>query len=97
MTSGMRLPIYVICISYSSGTISASQLVIDSSHPAAQQAVILHDAPSTPPSTLVSQLVSTDGIGSLYITDDTQANGGNPYDSLPTDFSSFVATVNADS
>ena len=83
-------------VSYSSA-ISASQLVIDGSHPAAQQAVILHDAPSTPPSSLISQLVSIDRIGALYITDDTQANGGNPYDSLPTDLSGFVATVGVDS
>jgi len=76
---------------------SSSQLSLGSSTPAAKQAVILHDAPSSPPASLISQLVTTDGIGSLYITDDTQANGGNPYDSLPSDLSSFVATVGSDS
>ncbi|EKM59215.1 uncharacterized protein PHACADRAFT_191536 [Phanerochaete carnosa HHB-10118-sp] len=75
---------------------SPSQLSLGSSTPTAKQAVILHDAPSSPPISLIDQLV-TDGIGSLYITDDTQANGGNPYDSLPSDLSSFVATVGADS
>lgn len=76
---------------------SPSQLSIGSSAPAAKQAVILTDAPSSPSPSLISQLVSTDGIASLYITDDMQANGGDPYDSFPSDFSSFVATVGADS
>lgn len=76
---------------------SASELIISSSSPATKQSVILHDGPSSPPSSLMSQLVSVDGIGSLYITDDTEANGGNPYDSLPSDFSSFAAAVRADS
>ncbi|KAI0772673.1 hypothetical protein BC629DRAFT_1529328, partial [Irpex lacteus] len=70
---------------------SPSQLSFSSSAPAAQQAVILTDAPSTPPASLISQLVGTDKIGSLYITDDSQANGANPYDTLPTQFATFVA------
>ena len=76
---------------------STSQLSFSSSAPAAKQAVILTDAPSTPPASLISTLVGTDGIGSLYITDDTQANGANPYDTLPTQFGTFVADVAADS
>jgi len=76
---------------------SPSQLSFSSSTPANKQAVILTDAPSTPPASLISQLVTTDGIGALYITDDTQASGGNPYDDLPTDLASFVALVAADS
>ena len=76
---------------------SPSQLSFSSSSPAAKQAVILTDAPSTPPASLISQLVATDGIGSLYITDDSQANNGNPYDTLPTQFATFVSDVAADS
>lgn len=78
-------------------SLSPSQLTIDSTHPANQQAVILHDAPSTPPSSLISQLVGSDKVASVYITDDTQANNGNPYDSFPSQFASFVSTVSADS
>ncbi|GJE84198.1 Spherulin-4 [Phanerochaete sordida] len=75
---------------------SPSQLSLRSSSPASKQAVILHDAPSSPPTSLLSQLVS-DGIGSLYISDDTQANNGNPYDSFPSDLSSLAAALGADS
>ncbi|KAI0091889.1 Spherulation-specific family 4 [Irpex rosettiformis] len=75
---------------------SPSQLTFSSSSPAAKQAVILTDAPSAPPASLISQLVATDNIGSLYITDDTQANGANPYDTLPTQFATFVADIGTD-
>lgn len=70
---------------------SSSQLSFSASSPANKQAVILHDAPSTPPSSLISQLVGSDGIGSLYITDDTESL--NPYDSLPSQFATFVTEV----
>ncbi|KAH8106065.1 Spherulation-specific family 4-domain-containing protein [Cristinia sonorae] len=74
---------------------SPSQLTLGSSTPANKQAVILHDAPSAPPSSIISQLVATDRIGALYITDDVQANNGNPYDSLPSDLAAFVSAVAA--
>ncbi|OBZ76981.1 Spherulin-4 [Grifola frondosa] len=71
----------------------ASDLSFNSSAPASKQAVILHDAPSTPPTALIDQLITTDQLKAIYITDDTQANNGNPYDSLPSDLSSFVNAV----
>ncbi|KAF7790890.1 hypothetical protein EIP86_001848 [Pleurotus ostreatoroseus] len=70
-----------------------SQLTINSNSPASKQAVILHDGPTTVPTSLVSQLVRTDGIGSLFITND---GGSNPYGSFPADWSSFVSTVASD-
>lgn len=77
--------------------LSTSDLTIDSTHPANQQSVIFHDAPATPPSSVISQLVGSDQIASIYITDDTAANGGDPYDTFPSEFASFVSTVAADS
>ncbi|KAI0347343.1 hypothetical protein BDW22DRAFT_518571 [Trametopsis cervina] len=76
---------------------SPSQLTFSSSSPASKQGVILTDAPSSPPASLINSLVGTDGLGSLYITDDSQLNGANPYDTLPTQFSTFVSLVDADS
>ena len=76
---------------------STSQLTLSSTHPASKQAVILHDAPATPDSSLISTLIGTDEIGALYLTDDSQITGdANPYDSLPTQFSTFVSDVNSD-
>ena len=72
---------------------SPSQLTINSNSPASKQAVILHDGPTTVPTSLVSQLVRTDGIGSLFITND---GGSNPYGSFPADWSNFVSTVASD-
>ncbi|KAK7695536.1 hypothetical protein QCA50_000172 [Cerrena zonata] len=72
---------------------SASQLVIGPTTPASKQGVILHDAPATPPTSLINTLIGTDHIGALYITDDVQANNGNPYDSLPSQFAAFVQAV----
>ena len=62
--------------------------------PPSKQAIILHDGPSSPPTDLISELIATDGIKALYVTDDTEANGG-PYNNLPTDLDSFVSTVEA--
>ena len=76
--------------------LSTSQLTINSNSPASKQAVILHDGPTTVPSSLVSTLAHTDKIGSLFITDDTQASG-NPYGAFPAAWISFVAAVAADS
>lgn len=74
---------------------SPSQLSITPTSPAAKQAVILTDA-FTFPSSVVLQLVSGDHIGSLWVTDDTQANQQNPYDTLPSYLTTFVNTVVAD-
>ena len=74
---------------------STSQLTINTNSPAAKQAVILHDASTTVPTSLISTLVATDKIGLLFITDGTQASG-NPYGVFPADWSSFVATVASD-
>ncbi|KAI0722264.1 Spherulation-specific family 4 [Cerioporus squamosus] len=72
-----------------------SQLSLNSSTPASKQAVVLHDGPSTPSTSLISQLITTDRIKAFYVTDDVQANNQNPYDMLPTDLESFVAAVQA--
>ena len=75
---------------------STSQLTINSNHPTAQQSVILHDAPSTLPTSLISTLVSSDKVGSVFITDVTSGTG-NPYGAFASFFSSFVSTVASDS
>ncbi|KAI0650199.1 Spherulation-specific family 4 [Trametes meyenii] len=72
---------------------SPNQLSLKPSTPATKQSVVLTDGPSTPPTALISQLVKTDGIKAFYVTTDSQANGGNPYDNLPTDLESFVAAI----
>ncbi|RPD66774.1 hypothetical protein L226DRAFT_453493 [Lentinus tigrinus ALCF2SS1-7] len=74
---------------------SPSQLSLGSTTPASKQAVVLHDGPSTPPTSLISQLITTDHLKAFYVTDDVQANNGNPYDNLPTDLESFVAALQA--
>ena len=83
--------------SYHAETIacSPSQLSLGSATPASKQAVVLHDGPSNPPTSLISQLVTTDHIKAFYVTDDVQAGNQNPYDDLPTDLESFVAAVQA--
>ncbi|TFK92842.1 hypothetical protein K466DRAFT_539020 [Polyporus arcularius HHB13444] len=72
-----------------------SQLSLNSSTPASKQAVVLHDGPSTPPTSLISQLITTNDIKAFYVTDDVQANNQNPYDMLPTDLESFVTAIEA--
>ncbi|EJF62840.1 Spherulation-specific family 4 [Dichomitus squalens] len=74
---------------------SPNQLSLGPSTPASKQAIVLTDGPSTPPADLVSQLITTDKVGAFWVTDDTQANGANPYDTLPADIESFVADVEA--
>ena len=74
---------------------SPSQLSLGSSTPASKQAVVLTDGPSTPPTSLISQLITTDHVGTFWVTDDTQANGGNPYDTLPSDLGAFVNAIRA--
>lgn len=72
---------------------SSTTYTITPSTPAAKQAVILHDSPSTLPSSTITQIIKTDKIGALYITDDVQANNQNPYDSFPSYWTSFVDAV----
>ncbi|EIW61478.1 uncharacterized protein TRAVEDRAFT_18178 [Trametes versicolor FP-101664 SS1] len=71
----------------------ASMLSLGSSNPATKQAVVLTDGPSTPPTSLISTLVTQDHVKAFYVTTDSQANGANPYDNLPTDLESFVAAI----
>ncbi len=56
---------------------------------------MLHDGPLSPPTSLISQLITTDDIKAFYVTDDVQANNQNPYDMLPTDLESFVTAIEA--
>lgn len=72
---------------------SPSLYTISSSTPASKQAVILHDSPNTLPSSTITQIVKTDKIGAVYITDDVQANWQNPYDSFPSYWTGFVNAV----
>ncbi|KAG8732809.1 hypothetical protein FRC11_010827 [Ceratobasidium sp. 423] len=72
---------------------SPSLYTISSSTPAAKQAVILTDSPTALPSSTINQIIKTDKIGALYITDDVQANQQNPYDSFPSYWTSFVDAV----
>lgn len=73
---------------------SESDLNFSPTSPASQQSVILYSAPSKVPASTINQLVSTDGIASLYITN---LGEPNPYASIPSNFASFVSTVAADS
>ncbi|KAI0637950.1 Spherulation-specific family 4 [Trametes polyzona] len=70
-----------------------SDLTLGSSTQAQKQAVVLTDGPSTPPDSLIETLITDDHIKAFYVTDDTQANNGNPYDSLPSDLDDFVAAI----
>ncbi|PIL36914.1 hypothetical protein GSI_00604 [Ganoderma sinense ZZ0214-1] len=72
---------------------SPSQLSLGSATPPSQQAIVLTDAPSTPPTALISKLITTDKVGAFWVTDDSQANGANPYDTLPADIETFVAAI----
>lgn len=56
---------------------------------------MLTDGPAAPPTALISQLITTDKLRAFYVTTDSQANGANPYDDLPTDFESFIAAIQA--
>ncbi|KAI0824687.1 Spherulation-specific family 4 [Trametes gibbosa] len=73
----------------------ASDLSLGSATPASKQAVVLTDGPSTPPTALISTLIAQDHVKAFYVTTDSQANGANPYDDLPTDLETFVAAVQA--
>ncbi|QRW27734.1 spherulin-4 [Rhizoctonia solani] len=72
---------------------SPSLYTISPSTPAAKQAVILTDSSSSLPSSTINQIIKTDKIGALYITDDVQVNEQNPYDSFPSYWTNFVDAV----
>ncbi|KAI0637951.1 Spherulation-specific family 4 [Trametes polyzona] len=74
---------------------STRDLSLGASTPASKQAVVLTDGPSSPPTSLISQLITTDKLKAFYVTTDSQAGGANPYDDLPTDLESFIAAVQA--
>ncbi|KAI0332427.1 hypothetical protein GY45DRAFT_1433108 [Cubamyces sp. BRFM 1775] len=74
---------------------SVSDLSLGTSTPVSKQAVVLTDGPSSPPTSLISQLITTDHIKAFYVTTDSQAGGANPYDDLPTDLEAYIAAVEA--
>jgi len=73
-----------------------ASLMINAESPAAKQAVIFHDGPSTPPIDIINELVTQDHIGAVYITDLTEdtPNGG-PYGGFPTQWADFLDDVEA--
>ncbi|OSC98660.1 hypothetical protein PYCCODRAFT_1374607 [Trametes coccinea BRFM310] len=72
-----------------------STLHLGSATPPSKQAIVLTDGPSTPPTSLIEQVVTQDHIKAFYVTTDSQANGANPYDDLPTDLESYIAAIQA--
>ncbi|KAH9894414.1 Spherulation-specific family 4 [Cubamyces lactineus] len=74
---------------------SPNQLSLGPSTPPSKQAIVLTDGPSSPPTSLISQVITKDHVKAFYITTDSQANGGNPYDNLPTDLEKFIAAIQA--
>ncbi|CDO76567.1 hypothetical protein BN946_scf184831.g3 [Trametes cinnabarina] len=72
-----------------------SSLQFGSATPPSKQAIVLTDGPSTPPQSLINQVVTQDHVKAFYVTTDTQVNGGNPYDNLPTDLESYIAAIQA--
>ncbi|KZV68709.1 hypothetical protein PENSPDRAFT_652996 [Peniophora sp. CONT] len=75
---------------------STSALTISSSTPAAKQAVLMYNGPSTAPASIINQLGSL-GVGAVFITDDTYSNPNtdNPWDTVPTIWAAEVADVAA--
>ncbi|KAF5384633.1 hypothetical protein D9757_007531 [Collybiopsis confluens] len=63
-----------------------SSLIINSTEPASKQIVILHDGPSTLPTSLIQQL-SAGGIASTFITNEPQADA---YNNVPSYWEQFV-------
>ncbi|KAH9894416.1 Spherulation-specific family 4 [Cubamyces lactineus] len=74
---------------------SVSDISLGSSTPVSKQAVVLTDGPSSPPTSLISQLITTDHLKAFYVTTDSQAGGANPYDDLPTDLEAYIAAIEA--
>ncbi|EIW61479.1 uncharacterized protein TRAVEDRAFT_56779 [Trametes versicolor FP-101664 SS1] len=74
---------------------STSDIKLGASTPPSKQAVVLTNGPSTPPTSLISQLITTDKLRAFYVTTDSQTDGANPYDNLPTDLASYIDAVQA--
>jgi hypothetical protein len=70
---------------------NVSQLVINSTYPAAKQAVVIHTASSSP-SSLITTLVN-DGVGWVYFTNYTDPP--NPYPALPSYWTTELSQINA--
>ncbi|KAF8920300.1 Spherulation-specific family 4 [Mucidula mucida] len=68
-----------------------SDLVLDSTSPASEQAVLLHTGPSTEPTDLVKSLVDLK-LGGVFITDFPQADA---YSNLPSYWAEFSADVDS--
>ncbi|KAJ7777885.1 Spherulation-specific family 4 [Mycena maculata] len=66
-------------------------LVVNATEPASQQAVILHDAPSTLPAALIDAMTAA-GIGASFITSEPQAVA---YNTTPPYWASFAAELTA--
>lgn len=71
---------------------TGTDFTLDASDPAEQQAAIVHDCPATPNPARIDNTVGYD-IGSIYFTDDTEAGGGNPYDTLPTHLATLATDI----
>jgi hypothetical protein len=69
---------------------STSLLTINSTYPAAKQAVLLYNSPSSPSATLTT--LSKDGIGWVYITDETEPN---PYTGFPAYWTTELSQLSA--
>jgi len=63
----------------------------DSNEPPSKQAVVLINGPSTLPTSTVDQLITTDQLNSIFITDVTEAD--NAYGSYPSYWTDFVSAV----
>jgi hypothetical protein len=81
----------IVTAEVSFDSFSTSDLVISSSTPAAMQAVLLYQGPTTSPTSLIDDLADL-GINSVFITDDTLPN---PWDTVPTAWSEEVADIAA--
>lgn len=67
-------------------------MTIDATELASKQAVILHDGPSTTDTSVVNQLVTTDKVKAVFLTDFANDVA---YENIPTDWSNFVDDVQA--
>ena len=72
-------------------TFSTSDLTISSSEPASKQAVLLYNAGSSSPTSLIDQLGSL-GVGTVYVTGDTLPN---PWDTVPTFWAAEMGDIAA--
>ncbi|KZV60595.1 hypothetical protein PENSPDRAFT_644167 [Peniophora sp. CONT] len=79
-----------------SSSFSTSDLTISPSTPAAKQAVLMYNGPSTSPTALIDRLGSG-GVGAVYITDDVLNDDpeSNPWDTVPSFWAQEIADVAA--